>query len=417
MKQTGNAEQIGRAHVTSFATELQAELERILKFWMHRAVDVERGGFYGRIDHANQVHKEAPKGSVLNSRILWSFSAAYLQTGNATYLQLADRAYEYMQAFFIDKEWGGVYWTVDCKGTPLDTKKQIYAQAFALYAFSEYYRAKPSAVVLPQAIELYQTIIAKSYDAKYGGYIEALTQNWQTIADLRLSEKDYNEKKSMNTHLHVLEAFTALYRVWPDAGLEEKIVELLQLFLSHIIDADTHHLILFFDEAWQPKSNLVSYGHDIEAAWLLQEGAEVVGDEALLQQVKSRSLQMAKAAARGLDGDGGLWYEWDNSKWHLVKEKHWWPQSEAMVGFLAAYQNSGDESFLKHALQSWHFIKKHILDTAGGEWYWGVTADYSKMEEDKAGLWKCPYHNSRACIEVVNRIQQILKQEKENETF
>lgn len=404
-------------HLQTYKTELQAELESILKFWMHRAMDNENGGFYGQIDYNNKVHKAAPKGSVLNSRILWSFSAAYRQTGNRTYLQLADRAYRYISDYFIDGEWGGVYWTVDYRGVPLDTKKQIYALSFALYALSEYHQCGPSDKVLQQAVNLYQTIVEKSYDTQFGGYIEALTRDWQPIADLRLSEKDVNEKKSMNTHLHVLEGFTNLYRIWPDENLKKKIRELVKLFLNHIIDNHTNHLILFFDEAWKPKSNIISYGHDIEAAWLVQEAAEVIGDEALLGTVKERSVRVAKAAARGLDVDGGLWYEFDNDALHLIKEKHWWPQSEAMVGFLNAYENTGDESFLKHALQSWSFIKKHILDAEGGEWYWGVKEDYTKMEEDKAGLWKCPYHNSRACIEVINRIDQLSKLQKKNETF
>lgn len=405
-----------QAHLHTYQTEVQAELERILNFWMHKAVDNENGGFYGRIDHHNIVQKEAPKGSVLNSRILWSFSAAYRQTGNEVYLQLADRAYRYISRHFIDTEMGGVYWTVDYKGRPLDTKKQIYALSFAVYALAEYHQCRPSQKVMQQAIELYQTIVAKSYDAQHGGYIEALAHDWQPIADLRLSGKDFNEKKSMNTHLHVLEGLTNLYRIWPDAGLKEKIAELVNLFLDHIIDRNTNHLIPFFDDVWNVKSNIISYGHDIEAAWLLQEAAEVMGDTALIEKVKSRSVQVAKAAARGLDVDGGLWYEWDNTALHLVKEKHWWPQSEAMVGFFAAYQNTGDESFLKHSLQSWSFIKKHILDEQEGEWYWGVKEDYARLEEDKAGLWKCPYHNSRACIEIINRIHHLSKQ-KENETF
>lgn len=412
MKMTKNIKGAMQNPLQTYKAEVQGELESILNFWMHRAVDNESGGFYGRIDYNNNVHSHAPKGSVLNSRILWSFSAAYRQTGNTMYLQLADRACRYILDFFIDSKYGGVYWSVDCNGAPLDTKKQIYALAFALYAFSEYQQCQPSSKVLQQAIELYQTIVAKSYDSEYGGYIEALTRDWQPIADLRLSEKDFNEKKSMNTHLHVLEGFTALYRIWPDDGLKEKIKELLHLFLTHIIDGNTNHLILFFDEAWQPKSNIISYGHDIEAAWLLQEAAEVIGDAALIEIIKQRSVSIAKAAARGLDVDGGLWYEWDNEALHLIREKHWWPQSEAMVGFLAAYQNSGDESFLKHSLQSWSFVKKHILDAEGGEWYWGVKEDYTRLEEDKAGLWKCPYHNSRACIEVINRIEHVSKTAK-----
>jgi cellobiose epimerase len=205
-----------------------------------------------------------------------------------------------------------------------------------------------------------------------------------------------------------LEGFANLYRIWRDEGLKERIKELIHLFLDHIIDPDTNHLILFFDDQWHSRSNALSYGHDIEAAWLVQEAAEVLGDEELIERVKQRSVQVADAAAKGLDNDGGLWYEKDLDQNHLVKEKHWWPQSEAMVGFLNAWQISGDESYLDKSVGSWHFVQKHILDQKGGEWVWGVKEDYSKMEgEDKVGVWKCPYHNSRACIEVIRRVTTI----------
>lgn len=390
--------------IEQYRQEAAQELKGILDYWQARTLDHQQGGFVGRIDNNNNVDADAPKGSVLNSRILWTFSAAYNETGKNDYLQVAERAFRYLADHFIDKEYGGVYWTVDHRGAPLDTKKQIYALSFAIYGLSEYYIGSQSEEAKDLAIELYRAIVAHSYDPQYGGYIEALARDWKDLEDLRLSAKDANEKKSMNTHLHVLEGFTNLYRIWPDSGLKAKLEELIHLFLDHIIDAKTHHLILFFDEQWNPKSSIVSYGHDIEAAWLLQEAAEVVGDEALLGQVKHRSVQVAAAAAKGLDKDGGLWYEWDGAEQHLVKEKHWWPQGEAMVGFFNAWQNTGDEAFLKASLDSWRFTKEYIIDKQNGEWFWGVKEDYSIMNEDKVGLWKCPYHNGRACIEIMRRV-------------
>ncbi|HEY1113181.1 MAG TPA: AGE family epimerase/isomerase [Chitinophagaceae bacterium] len=387
-----------------YRQEVAQELKGILDYWQTRTLDLEQGGFVGRIDYRNHVYADAPKGSVLNSRILWTFSAAYNETGKEEYGELAYRAFRYLADHFMDKEYGGVYWTVDHTGAPLDTKKQIYALSFAVYGLSEYYRGSQSEEAKRLAIELYVAIEKHSYDPQYGGYIEALARDWKELEDLRLSAKDANEKKSMNTHLHVLEGFTNLYRIWPDEGLKQRLIELIHLFLDHIIDPDTNHLILFFDEAWKAKSGIVSYGHDIEAAWLLQEAAEVVGDEALLGQVKERSVKIAAAAAKGLDKDGGLWYEWDGAEQHLVKEKHWWPQGEAMVGFFNAWQNTGDEAFLKASLDSWRFTKEHLIDKQNGEWFWGVKEDYSIMNEDKVGLWKCPYHNSRACLEIMRRI-------------
>lgn len=384
------------------------ELQDILEYWQKNTIDATHGGFYGRIDNDNTIFKEAPKGAVLNSRILWSFSAAYNLTKKPDYLQAAERVFTYLCDHFIDKEFGGVYWTVDFRGNPLDTKKQIYALAFAVYGLSEFYISSKNEEAKELAIELHNKILEYSYDKQNGGYIEALSRDWKEIADLRLSKKDANEKKSMNTHLHVLEAFSNLYRIWANEKLQERITELIYIFLNHIIDPEMHHLILFFDEKWNKKSHIISYGHDIEAAWLIEEATLLTGNTSLIKQVKKQSVELATAAIDGLDADGGLWYEYDIDKDDLIKEKHSWPQAEAMVGFFNAWQITGDETFLQQSLKSWQFIQKHILDKKNGEWFWGIKENKSVMDEDKAGIWKCPYHNSRACIELIKRIKNII---------
>lgn len=397
-----------KTELERYKSETERELENILAYWMKYAVDDVQGGFVGRIDHDETVHTKAPKGSVLNSRILWSFSAAYNLTNQKEYRSVAERAFHYITEFFIDKTYGGVYWTVDHEGRPLDTKKQIYALSFAIYGLSEYYLATGDENAKAVAIQLYQDIVRHSYDKQHGGYIEALTRDWKESSDLRLSARDANERKSMNTHLHVLEGFANLYRAWPDEGLKEKIKELVELFLQHIISAEKAHLILFFDDEWNGKSNIVSYGHDIEAAWLIQEAAERIHDETLLDSVKRRSALIADAAAKGLDEDGGLWYEYDTDEQHLVREKHWWPQAEAMVGFFNTWQITGEKNWLERSLRSWYFVKRYIRDRDHGEWVWGVKEDHSPMAgEDKVGLWKCPYHNSRACMEIIRRISAL----------
>jgi len=390
-----------------YKKELQNELSGLLNFWQQNTLDNEFGGFYGKLDNFNNVFPGAPKGSVLNSRILWTFSAAYNLTENMDYLNTAQRAFGYIVDHFIDKKNGGVYWSVNDKGDPLDTKKQIYALAFAIYGMSEFYQCNKNQQAKELAIGLYNHIVEHSYDSINGGYIEALSTDWKEINDLRLSKKDANEKKSMNTHLHVLEGFANLYRIWPNKVLNKKINELIHIFLDHIIDKKTNHLILFFDEEWNVKSDIISYGHDIEAAWLIQEAAEVIGDKELLEKIKIKSLKLANAATEGLDKDGGLWYEYDASENHLIKEKHSWPQAESMIGFFNAWQISGDNSYLQKSVNSWRFAQEHILDKVNGEWFWGVTENYSVMKEDKVGIWKCPYHNGRACIELIRRISKL----------
>jgi cellobiose epimerase len=392
-----------------YRAAMQKELENILSFWMAHTIDEVNGGFIGQIDFENKKIIDAPKGAVLNARILWSFSAAYNLTGNTTYLDFAKRAFDYICRYFIDKDNRGVYWLVDHKGHPLDTKKQIYAQAFAIYAFSEYYKATKDTAAISNAIDLYDVINKYSYDTIHGGYTEAFTKDWNAIEDLRLSDKDANEKKSMNTHLHVIEAFSALYQIWPYEPVKKKIAELIQNFSQHIIDPVTHHQHLFFDEQWRSRSTTVSYGHDIETAWLLQEAAVIITDDDLIATTKTIAVSMVDAVKKGLDNDGGLWYEYEPDTDHLIKEKHMWPQAEAMVGYFNAYQNTMDKKYLDSSVASWQFVQQYIHDKQNGEWYWGVKENYAPMQQDKVGVWKCPYHNSRACIEIIKRINHLQK--------
>lgn len=394
-----------------YRDELEAELENILAYWSTKAVDHEKGGFYGRIGSNGIIDHSAVKGSVLYARILWTFSAACIHKNDYALLPLAHRAYDYITGHFMDRKNGGLFWSIHSNGRPADTKKQVYAIAFAIYALSGYYRLTQKEEVRNLAIGLFTLIEEHACDPVNGGYTEALTADWQPIDDLRLSAKDANEKKTMNTHLHVLEAYTALYAVWPDEKLKEQLHALIRHFTDHMIHAQTHHLNLFFSEQWQQRSDLVSFGHDIEASWLLAEAALLTGDPSLIKKIDAQSLAIAQAAGEGLDTDGGLFYEYFPAEKKLVKEKHWWPQAEAMVGFFHAWEISGNRKWLHQSILSWEFVKEKILDKKNGEWFWGIDENGLVMEkEDKAGFWKCPYHNSRACMEIIRRINSLKPQ-------
>jgi mannobiose 2-epimerase len=390
-------------NLSDYRQEMEKELGDILDYWMQHAPDDKQGGFYGRIDEENIVHPEAPKGVVLNSRILWTFSAAHAHSPQPQWLSFARRAYEWLEAHFTDREYGGVFWSVDHEGAVLDGRKQIYGLAFCIYGLSEYYLVSRDQAALDRAIALFRLIERHSFDPQTSGYLEAFARDWKPLEDLRLSPKDANEKKTMNTHLHVIEAYANLYRAWPDPFLKQQITGLLEVFGDHIMDGSTGHLQLFFDENWNSRSGMVSYGHDIEAAWLLLESAEIAGDTRWIVAAKEWAIRLAHAAAEGLDHDGGLWYEMEGG--HLVKEKHWWAQAEAMVGFFNAWQLTGDAAWLQKSRASWDFVRSTIKDSRHGEWFWGVREDHLPMPgEDKAGFWKCPYHNSRACLELSRRI-------------
>jgi len=395
-------------NIQEFQKELSEELLAILNYWMNNTIDFQHGGFYGQINQQNQVSPEAEKGAVLNTRILWTFSAAYNFTGDVKYLQIASRAFEYIKIFFYDHEYDGLYWALSNLGIPVNTRKQIYAQGFGIYGFSEYFKATGNEESLALALTLFDCIERYSFDEVNGGYLEALSRDWQPMDDMRLSEKEANYPKSMNTHLHILEPYTNLYRVWPDERLAVQMKRLIRVFLDRIIDGKTAHFNLFFENDWTVKSSIVSYGHDIEGAWLLTEAAEVLGDKALLKEVEKMTLRMTDATlAEGATGDGSIYYEKDLGSGHIDKDRHWWPQAEAMVGFANAWQISGDEKYLQKSMDAWQFIKSHLIDRQLGEWFWKVNEKEKPSEsEDKAGFWKCPYHNSRACMEVMRRIEK-----------
>lgn len=390
-----------------YRAEITAQLADILQFWRNNSLDETNGGFVGRLTNNGYIDPTAPKGAVLNARILWTFSAAARHDNNPEYRRLADRAYHYFVTHFLDDEYGGVYWSLTPTGAPLSTRKQIYALAFAIYGLSEYHQLTGNPDALRTGQRLFDWIETHSFDLRQGGYFEAFSRAGTLLDDLRLSDKDRNDPKTMNTHLHILEAYTNLYRTWPDAGLAEKIRALLALFRTHILDPVTNQLRLFFTADWQPTANLVSYGHDIEAAWLLLEAAEVLGDEPLIDEFKQLAVAIARATEAGLQPDGSLIHELNKDTNHADTHREWWVSAEAMVGFLNAWQLTGDEAFYAKSVRSWQFVQQHILDQQGGEWRWGVYGDYSPMAaEDKIGFWKCPYHNARACLEVRTRLMQ-----------
>lgn len=391
------------SNILELKQQLKKELtDNILPFWSQKMTDNENGGFYGQIKGDGQLVPEADKGGILNARILWSFSSAYLQEKNPLYLEMANRAKDFILKHFFDPEFGGTYWTISFDGKPVDTKKQIYSQAFFIYAFTEHYRASGDESSLRTAVGLFRLIENHSFDCEMNGYFEAYSRDWKLLEDLRLSEKDENEKKTMNTHLHILEAYTNLYRVWKDATLGQQLGNLIFIFTEKIVNQKTFHLNLFFDENWNTKSTIVSYGHDIEASWLIDEAARVLGDQELLAEVQKTCIQIAEAACEGLQPDGSLVYELD--KGHLDTDRHWWVNAEGVVGFLNAFELTGDQKWLEKSLNCWKYIQENIIDTDGGEWFWSISDDVTVNRiGDKAGFWKCPYHNSRMCLEVMAR--------------
>ena len=371
----------------------------ILPYWL-RLKD-PRGGFYGEVAADGTILYDAPRGVILNARIIWSFAAAYQALPDTAYLVAAVHARDYFLEHFCDHKYGGVYWSVDAAGERLDTKKQLYSQGFAIYALSELYKATGDDEVLKNAINLYKVVETYFADKENGGYIEALARDFSPLEDMSLSAHDINADKTMNSHLHVLEAYANLYQVWPDEELKAAVEKLLDIIGTKVMAADGH-LQLYFRKDWSVMPGGVSYGHDIETSWLALECAMARKDIDVVNRVRPWALAMGKAGNEGLFPDGSMRYEkfldgkYDDSR-------QWWVQAETVVGNLWLWKYHSDPQGAERALSAWSYIRENLVDSKDGEWWWAILPDGKvDLSQPKVGFWKCPYHNTRMCLQVLS---------------
>ncbi len=387
--------------------EFENELtDNILKFWVEEVYDIKRHTFVGRISNDGKKYPEAPLSAVFTTRIMWTFSAAYRIYPTAIYKKMADEAFRILVETFWDNENGGIYWSVLPNGKPVDTKKQFYAEAFCIYALSEYYMSFKSEKAKQLAVSMFMLMEKYAHDPIYGGYFEATTADWQITEEKQITPGTSEVKKSMNTSLHILEAYTNFYRIWKDDNLKKQLHAMIRIFLDKIINHESWHFYLFFEADWTVRSEIDSYGHDIEGSWLLLEAAEVLGDEELIEEVKKVSINMAEVTKKeAFSKENGMYYEKDEGR--LQEQFDWWPQAESVIGFFNAWQISDDSGYLDQSLKSWRFIQKNIIDKKNGEWFWGVDNQLKPIPGDKVSGWKAPYHNGRMCMEMMRRIESL----------
>lgn len=382
-------------------SEVQGVLEQnILNFWT--GMKDPEGGYYGRMTADGVIVKDAPRGAILNARLLWTWSRVYRKLRKKEYLQEAVHTWDYFEKHFLDHKYGGVYWSVDARGERLVAKAQLYAQGFAIYALSEYYAASGDGAALKAAVNLFHIVEKEFADTVNGGYIEALDRDFSPLEDMRLSDKDINCQKTMNSHLHLLEGYANLYKVWPDPVLKEKVTALLDTVATRIMNPQTGHLELYFDREWHVVSGGESYGHDIETSWLALECAMAVKDVDVVSRTRAVCKRLYQASLEGLRGDGSMVYE-TTAGGVLVTDRHWWVQAESVVGHLWAWKYLGVDEGAERAAAAWEYISSHIIDRQGGDWWWSCSDEgIPNTTDDKAGEWKCPYHNSRMCVEVMS---------------
>lgn len=383
--------------------EVKNELEgHIIPFW-NALCDYERGGFYGYVSGEDlRTDKNAPKGVILHSRILWFYSACSSVLGREDCLEKARHCFDFLKKYCVDNEKGGVYWMVNAEGTVNDSMKHTYCQAFFIYAMASYYDASGDKEALDLALSVFNTIETKCVDSV--AYLEAQSRDFELIENDALSENGLMADKTMNTVLHLIEAYTELYRVSGNKEVLERLKFQLNLTLDKIYDKDGSKLLVFFDKDMNVIGDIHSYGHDIEATWLLDRACDIINDKELTEKISSMNEKIVKNIAKIAFENGALNNERDGDK--INKNRIWWVQAESVVGFLNGFQRYGENGYLEIALTVWDFIKNNIVDKReGGEWYnltdeKGVP-DLSRSEADP---WKCPYHNGRMCMEIIKRI-------------
>lgn len=381
-------------------SEIRRELtERILPFWRGLRDD-ERGGYTGQVEFDLTRRPEAERGCILNSRILWFFSEAYLLLREPALLDEAKHAYE-MLCKMLDREHGGVYWSMNADGTVADSTKHTYNQGFAIYALSAYYRAGGEQAALELARELFRLVEDKCFDGE--GYLEAFTADWQPAGNDKLSENGVEAGRTMNTLLHVLEGYTGLYEAGKDPEVRERLFWIMNTWAEKVYNPRKCRQEVFFDLQYHTLIDLHSFGHDIETSWLADHTLEVLGDQVLTERLRPMLLSMADHTLRAAYTEGnGFSNESENGRVDFTRV--WWVQAEALVGFLNAYEHTHEQRYLDAVRSQWKYIREKIIDPReGSEWFWSVREDGTPIEKPIVEPWKCPYHNGRMCIEVLRR--------------
>lgn len=386
--------------IKTFQNHLENQL---IPFW-NRMEDNENGGFYGYANEEGNPNKDSIKGCILNSRILWFYAASYNLLKQPELLKKAEHAFLFLEEYFYDSRYQGVFWSVEADGTPLDTTKHTYNQAFAIYALSEYYKASQNKEALNLAYSLYHTIEDKCRDEE--GYFEAFSRDFIPVSNDKLSENGVIAERTMNTLLHIMEAYTELYRADGFYKVADSIREILRIFKSKIYNPEKEICEVFFDKEYHSLIALESYGHDIEASWLISRACEVIDDKAYFEEMLPVIEGLAKSAYdNGIDMQNqAMNNECENGT--VSAKKVWWVQAEAVIGFYNAYQLQTEKSmYQKMSEQVWDYIQNFVIDKKTGEWIEDVNPD-NTVNSGQALVhpWKCPYHNGRMCIEMINRL-------------
>ncbi len=393
--------QEGLRRLKALAASMERELlQDILPFWLP-FIDQEGGGFQGWIGRDRSIRPGAPKGLVMHARFLWAYSAAYARYRRPEYLEAARASRDFLCGPLADPR-GGFHWSAGADGAAEAGEKIVYGQAFAIYALAQHYMATGDESSLDLALRTFSLLEGSARDRAAGGYAEATDPEMRKPVVNALSDADIPCVKSMNTNLHVLEALSALLAASGQALVQEALRSLALVFAERVFSSD-QHMSMYFDADWKPLTDQHSFGHDIEASWLLAEAAEAAWGAKWPEPIRRRVLGSAQAALEVFLAEGGSMPNEEGG----AGERIWWVQAETVVGFVNAYELTGREEFLEAAEREWAFIERHVVDRRDGEWFWAVDAQgRPDLAREKGGPWKSCYHNGRACLEVLARAER-----------
>ena len=391
------------ATLSAWQQEMRAEFEAIADWWLEHVICLDSGDIAAEVSADNKRNRKAGKSLVYSARLLWFFSAAFRFRPDPRFRAAADLCYRELTSLYPDRRNGGLVWSVDAAGLPDSRKKQCYGLCFAVYALTEYFMATGHGDAIVTAEDLVCLVERNMYDTEHGGYIEAMTPDWRTLEDMRLGDTDLNAEKTMNTHLHVLEAWINFHRAQPGAESAARLARVADLFLQHFV-ASGGYQKRFFTRDWQELPAEISFGHDIEASWLLWEAGAVLDNGALRGRLLGPVVELADSVLESGAGPEGEVFHEGTQREAVDRSRIWWVQAEALVGFMNAWQVTADERFLEASRASWAFIRDYQRDTEYGEWAWYSRLDRAAPPIYKAGFWKAPYHNGRAMLEMIRRL-------------
>jgi mannobiose 2-epimerase len=390
---------------TEYAAELKDQLvEKIMPYWYDTAIDQKYGGYLLSDDAARKAPPATEKQLVTQSRMIWGFSHAHLKglkDGKRDYLKAAAQGYRFLLEHFLDRQNGGYFWATDVPGKPVDQRKLVYGESFVIYGLVEYYRASGDKAALGHAMELYHVLQKRAHDPKYGGWVEHFQRDWTPIVDPGAQViVEVSGRKSANTHLHLMEALTELYDATRDRAVRKSLEEALRINCTYFYPEEAGKAAFHRHFDWQPATERssagLSYGHNVEFAWLMIRAEQVLGRKPSWAHFDA---ELDHALKYGYDHvRGGLYSRGFDDQPATDTDKVWWVEAEMMAALTVGLKHQENPAYSEALDRLLPFILTYQANPSDGIWLDTVTAEGRPKVTAKAHNWKANYHDVRAML-------------------